>query len=59
MKDKDGEPMGFVTFGYEDKEAFLEKPEELYKIGYYIEQEIQKLSDLDNPPSTKNKKFKK
>ncbi len=59
LKDKDGEPMGFVTFGYEDKEAFLEKPEELYKIGYYIEQEIQKLSDLDNPPPTKNKKFKK
>lgn len=51
--------MGFVTFGYEDKEAFLEKPEELYKIGYYIEQEIQKLSNLDNSPSTKNKKFKK
>jgi len=58
LKDKDGEPMGFITFGYENKEAFLEKPEELYKIGYFIEQEIQKLSDLDSP-QIKSKKIKK
>ena len=59
LKDKDGEPMGFVTFGYEDKTAFIEKPEELYKIGFFIEQEIQKLSELDIPTSFNGSKNKK